>query len=110
LLVFVGKLVSVAQHDLPLAVFTAVGLGTAKCPGPRAISDVAGHVLQVDGVGQVIPDDRHDIFRGAIGGLDAYGGPVEPGTHLRVRLFKKYLISGYFGHAARLRRSMVASS
>ena len=27
-----------------------------------------------------------------------------------VRLFKKYLISGYFGHAARLRRSMVASS
>jgi hypothetical protein len=28
----------------------------------------------------------------------------------RVRLFKKYLIPGCFGHAARLRRSMVSSS
>lgn len=47
MLVFAGKLVSVAQHDLPLAVFTAVCLSTAKCPGLHAISGAAGHVLQV---------------------------------------------------------------
>ena len=78
LFVFAGKLVSVAQYDLPLAVFTAVGLGAAQCPGLRLITGVTGHVLKVDGAGEVIADDRHDVLRGAIGGLDAGGGPVEP--------------------------------
>jgi hypothetical protein len=74
LFVFAGKLVSVAQYDLPFAVFTAVGLGAAQCPGLRLIAGVAGHVLQVDGVGEVIADDRHDVLRGAVGGLDAGAG------------------------------------
>ena len=78
LFVFAGKLVSVAQYDLPLAVFTAIGLGAAQGSGRGVIAGVTGHVLQVDGVGEVIADDRHDVLRGAVGGLDAGGGPVEP--------------------------------
>jgi hypothetical protein len=62
LFVFFRKLVSVAQYDLPLAAFTAVGLGAAQCPGLRLITGVTGHVLQVDGVGEVIADDRHDVL------------------------------------------------
>ena len=46
------------------------------------ITGVTGHVLQVDGVGEVIADDRHDVLRGAIGGLDAGSGPVEPRADL----------------------------
>jgi hypothetical protein len=45
LFVFAGKLVGVAQYDLPLAVFTAVGLGAAQGPGLGLISGVTGHVL-----------------------------------------------------------------
>jgi hypothetical protein len=58
LFVFAGKLVSVAQYDLPLAVFAAVGLGAAQCPGLRLIAGVTGHVLKIDGAGEVIADDR----------------------------------------------------
>jgi hypothetical protein len=76
--VFAGEFVSVAQYDLPPAIFTAVGLGAAQCPGLRLITGVTGHVLQVDGTGGVLADDRHDILRDAIGGLDAGSGPVEP--------------------------------
>jgi hypothetical protein len=82
LFVLAGKLVSVAQYDLPFAVFTTVGLGAAQCPGLRLITGVTGHMLQVDGVGEVIADDRHDVLRGAIGGLDAGSGPVEPRADL----------------------------
>ena len=71
-----------AQYDLPLAVFTAVDLGTAQRPGLWLITGVTGHVLQVDGVGEVITDDCHDVLRGAVGGLDADGGPVEPRADL----------------------------
>jgi hypothetical protein len=53
--VFAGEFVSVAQYDLPLAVFAAVGLGAAQGPGLRLITGVTGHVLQVDGVGEVTP-------------------------------------------------------
>ena len=94
LFVFAGKLVSVAQYDLPLAVFTAVGLGAAQCPGLRLITGVTGHVLQVDGVGEVIADDRHDVLRGAIGGLDAGGGPVEP----RADLFPASFVTAECAH------------
>ena len=65
LFVFARKLVSVAQYDLPLTDFTAVGLGAAQCPGPRLITGVTGHVFQVDGAGEVIAGDRHDVLRGA---------------------------------------------
>ena len=65
LFVCAGELVCVAQDDLPLAVFTAVGLGAAQCPGPRLITGVTGHVFQVDGAGEVIAGDRHDVLRGA---------------------------------------------
>ena len=82
LFVLARKLVSVAQYDLPLAVFTAVGLGAAQGPRLRLISGVTGHVLQIYGVGEAIAGDRHDILRGAIGGLDARGGPVEPRADL----------------------------
>ena len=78
LFVFAGKLVSVAQYDLPLAVLAAVGLRAAQCSGLRLVAGVTGHVLEVDGPGEVITHDRHDVLRGAIGGLDAGGGPVEP--------------------------------
>ena len=44
LFVFAGKLVSVAQYDLPLAVFTAVGLGAAQCPGLRLITGVISNL------------------------------------------------------------------
>ena len=87
LFVFAGKLVSVAQYDLPLAVFTAVGLGAAQGPGRGVITGVTGHVLQIDGVGEVIADDRHDVLRGAVGGLDAGGGPVEPRADLFLASF-----------------------
>jgi len=50
LFAFAGELVSVAQYDLPLAVFTAVGLGAAQGPGLRLVTGVTGHVLQIDGV------------------------------------------------------------
>jgi len=82
LFVYVGKLVSVAQYDLPFAVFAAVGLGAAQGPGRGVVTGVAGHALQVDGIGEVIADDRHDVLRGAVGGLDAGGGPVEPRADL----------------------------
>ena len=45
LFVFLGKLVSVAQYDLPLAVFAAVGLGAAQGPGRGMVTGVTGHVL-----------------------------------------------------------------
>ena len=80
LFVFAGEFVSVAQYDLPLAVFTAVSLGAAQGPRLRLITGVAGHVLHVDGVSEVIADERHDVLRGAIGGLDAGRGPVEQGA------------------------------
>jgi len=82
LLVSAGKLVSVAQDDSPLAVFTAVSLGAAKRPRLRAITDMTGHVLQVNGVGEVITNERHDVFRDPISSFDAFGCPVEPGAHL----------------------------
>jgi hypothetical protein len=80
--VFAGEFVSVAQDDLPLAVFPAVGLGAAQGPGLRLITGATGHVLQVDGIGEVLADDRRDVLRGAVGGLDAGGGPVEPRADL----------------------------
>ena len=82
MLIFTGKLVSVAQHDLPLAALTAVDLGATQCPGPRVISGATSHVLQVYGVSHVVCDDRHDVLRNPIGGFDSLGGPVEPGADL----------------------------
>jgi hypothetical protein len=82
LLVPSRKLVGVAQHDFPLAIFAAVGLGTAKRPGLRTISGMPDHVFQVHGVGEVITYDCHDVLRGAIRRLDAGGCPVEPRADL----------------------------
>jgi hypothetical protein len=75
--VFAGEFVSVAQYDLPFAVLTAVGLGAAQGPGLRLITGATGHVFQVDGIGEVLADDRRDVLRGAVGGLDAGSGLVE---------------------------------
>ena len=48
LLVFAGRLVNAAQHDLPPCRFTAIGMGAAQCPGDTDNHGVTSHVLQVD--------------------------------------------------------------
>src|SRR5450631_1291620 len=82
LLVFLQKLVCMAQDHLPLTVLPAVCLRTAKCERPRLAADVPGHVLQVDGVAQVLTDHRHDILLAAIGSSEAFRSPIEAGTDL----------------------------
>jgi hypothetical protein len=94
LFVFAGKLVGVAQYDLPFAVFAAVCLGAAQGPGRWVITGVTGHVLQIDGAGEVIADDGHDVLGGAVGGLDAGGGPVKP----RADLFPASLVTAERAH------------
>jgi hypothetical protein len=82
LLVFLQQLVRVAQHDLPLAALAAVGLRTAKRVGPRLAVGVPDHVLEIDGVGEVVTDHRHDRLLGTVGGGDAFRSPVEAGADL----------------------------
>jgi hypothetical protein len=77
LLVLARELVGVPQHDPPLPALLAVSLRAAQCPGPRAIADVPGHVLQVDGEGKVIVDDCYHVLRPATSGCNALRGPVE---------------------------------
>ena len=48
----------------------------------RLAAGVPGHVLQVDGVGDILTDHRHDIFLAAIRGRDAFRSPVEAGADL----------------------------
>jgi hypothetical protein len=52
------KLVCVAQHALPLTALQAVCLRTAKYVRPRLVADVAGHVLQIDGIGEGLTNRR----------------------------------------------------
>ena len=80
-LVFAGKLVGVAQDDLPLAVFTPIDLGATQRPWLRLITGVTSHVLQVDGVCEVILDDRHDVLCNSIAGLNTFRCPVESGAN-----------------------------
>ena len=74
-LVWLGKFVGVTEYDLPLAVLSPVGLGAAKRPRLPAITDVSGHVLQIDCEGEILAD-------GGDGRGDALRRPVEPGAHL----------------------------
>src|SRR5208283_2815820 len=82
LLVFLQKLVCMAQDDLPLTVLPAVCLRTAKCERPRLAVDLPGHVLQVDGVAEVLTDHRHDVLLAAIGSSEAFRSPIEAGSDL----------------------------
>jgi hypothetical protein len=43
------------------------------------ITGVTGHVLQIDGAGEVIADDRHDVLRGAIVRADNLAHVMPPG-------------------------------
>jgi hypothetical protein len=78
LLVLAGKFVSMAEHDLPFTVLAAIDLDTAQRPTLRLVTHVTCHVLHVDGVGQVIADHGHNVFRYPIGGPDALRCPVKP--------------------------------
>jgi hypothetical protein len=82
LLVFLQKLVCMAQHDLPLTVLPAVYLPTAKCERPRLAADLSGHVLQVDGAAEVLTDYRDNVLLAAIGSSEAFRHPIEAGTDL----------------------------
>ena len=60
-LVWLGKFVGVTEYDLPLAVLSPVGLGAAKRPRVPAITDVSGHVLQIDCEGKILADRGDDV-------------------------------------------------
>ena len=79
-LVWLGKFVGVTEYDLPLAVLSPVGLGAAKRPRLLAITEVSGHVLQIDCEGKILADGGDDVL--CVGGRgDAFRRPVEPGAH-----------------------------
>jgi hypothetical protein len=70
-LVRLGKFVGVTEYHLPLAVFQPVGVGAAKRPRLPAITDVSGHVLQIDCEGKIVAAPRctgspaRVVFRGS---------------------------------------------
>lgn len=76
--VFSGKLIGMAQYHLPRSVFAPIDLGAAQCPRHWLITRMPGHVLQVDGVCEVMPDDRDDVFGNPFCRFDAPGSPVKP--------------------------------
>ena len=81
-LVWLGKFVGVTEYDLPLAVLSPVGLGAAKRSRLPAITDVSGHVLQIDCEGKILADRGDDVLCAPVGRGDALRRPVEPGAHL----------------------------
>jgi hypothetical protein len=81
-LVRLDKFVGVTEYDLPLAIFEPVGVGAAKHPRLSAITDVSGHVLQIDCEGKIVADGGDDVLYAPVGRGDAFRRPVEPGAHL----------------------------
>ena len=81
-LVWLGKFVGVTEYNLPLAVLSPVGLGAAKRPRLLAITDVSGHVLQIDCEGKIVADGGDDVLCAPVSRSDAFRRPVEPGAHL----------------------------
>jgi hypothetical protein len=76
-LVYLGKFVCVTEYDLPLAVFQPVGVGATKRPRLRAITDVSGHVLQIDGESKIMADGGDDVLCAPVGRGDTFRRPVE---------------------------------
>ena len=67
------------EHDLPPTALPAVSLRAAQGSWLRTTAGVPRHVFQIDGIRQVTADHCHHVLNLAIGGSDAFRGPVEPG-------------------------------
>ena len=81
-------------------------------PGPHPEFNAALYTLDVlipvPALGQASDFDPEGATLAVAAGLHILGWLLA--ITVRVHLFKKYLISGCFGHAARLSRSIVSSS
>jgi hypothetical protein len=77
-----GKFVGVAQHYLPLSLFPTVRLCAAKSSRLRVITDVPGHVLQVNGEGEVGAHRGDDVLNASICRCDAARRPVQTSCYL----------------------------
>ena len=79
LFVFTGKLVSVAQYDLPLAVFTAVGLWVQRRSWTLLTSPLNGPSRHVATSEELPVNDLVSARSGSLGdGNLAAGGPLYP--------------------------------